>query len=257
MKRKVVCVLATGLIVASLAGCGTKTEATDQGAESSNVVEDDGEEETEDISEGAGDTNASVGAEDENIVLYDEKGSQDYIGQKDMAFEEKNVSFVAETDITLYDGDGYVAGYVKTGGNITVTEGSLESTWDRFENPFVEGDYLYILREFVPDENEIRLNAETMKQGIEDFIVRWTPVDVDVTPVFLDEKASDMEVYECRMDSVYDDESEYEYWFLEQFLRKDEFKISDYETFYIECEEDTDGWIICRVYYKDPIDFGY
>ena len=68
-------------------------------------------------------------------------------------------------------------------------------------------------------------------------------------------KASDMELLECRVDSVYDDEIEYTYW-IEQQIYNEEFRPTNYKTLYIECEEDTDGWITCRLYYKDDLPDG-
>ena len=65
-----------------------------------------------------------------------------------------------------------------------------------------------------------------------------------------------MELLECRVDSVYDDEIEYTYW-IEQQIYNEEFRPTNYKTLYIECEEDTDGWIICRIYYKDLFDLEY
>lgn len=252
MKNRVLRMLVLGLVVVSLAGCGSKKEAADQASGSGNAAEAD-------EAEGAEDAGASGGAEDENIVLYAERGSQDYIPLSEAVYYENVNTFTSTDEMPLYDGDGYKVGHVKADCSIEATESAEDIAWSRFENPIsgTEYDYLYILNDFMIDPEKVYLDAESMKQGIEDFIVKWTVADMDITPVFLDEKAADMELYECRMDCTYQDEMMYEYWLLEQFLRKDEFKTCDYETFYVECEEDTDGWIICRVYYKDPIDFGY
>ena len=40
MKKRIIGILVTGMIVASLTGCGTKTEATEQVPESSNAIVD-------------------------------------------------------------------------------------------------------------------------------------------------------------------------------------------------------------------------
>lgn len=243
MKKWVVIGLSCVFAVA-LAGCGTKTEATDQVSESNNVeletenVNEDAEEETKDI-------NTSVGAEDENIVLYAEKGKQSYIGQKDKTFEAKNVSLIADTNIPLYDGDGYEVGYVKENGSITVTEGAVETTWDRFENPYVEGDYLYILREFVPDETAVIITPEMLKQEISDRILN---IDED-TPTIIDAPDSDMDVYEFRMYSSYNNSNSYRSDIM-YYYNNMGFMYSDYMTYAIETFED-DGDIICRIYYKD------
>ena len=77
MKKRVLSFLVTGLVIASLAGCGTKTEATDQSPESSVVgseADDSATNESIDTREAGGAESASndIGAEDENIVLYAE-----------------------------------------------------------------------------------------------------------------------------------------------------------------------------------------
>lgn len=90
MKKNVIkkwaVVVVTGIFMTSLTGCGTKTGATEQVPESSNeVVEVSNENietevtETEiEIEDDAEVSDEFVGAEDENIVLYAEVGSQDY-----------------------------------------------------------------------------------------------------------------------------------------------------------------------------------
>lgn len=265
-KTKIIALMmVAAMMVGSLTGCGSRTKATDITIDDGdtiivdtedletetdvNIEDTDDEDEILDTEVIGDDTDETVsdfaGAEDENIVLYAEKGHQDYIGQKDMAFEEKNVSFVAETDITLYDGDGYVAGYVKTGGNVTVTEGSLESTWDRFENPFVEGDYLYILREFVPSETEVKVTTNMVKQSV----IEQMNMRAFELPTILDNPTSDMEMYEFRMYSNYEDKNLYDYdiWF---YLNNNGVDISYYMTYAIETVDD-DGDVVCRIYYKD------
>ena len=258
-KKTIVILLVSTFILSLLAGCGAKTEATDQAPENSNVIEAETENVNEETEGNAEDTNTFAGAEDENIVLYAERGEQKYVGLSESVYYENVATFTSTEEMPLYDGDGFRVGHVKADCSIIAAESAEDITWSRFENPIsgTEYDYLYILNDFMIDPTKLYLDAESMKQGIEEYIVKWFPVDVDATPAILDEKTPDMEMYECRMDSIYSDEMEYEYWFLEQFIRKEEFKTSDYETFYVECEEDTDGWIICRVYYKDPIDFGY
>ena len=70
MKNRVSGILVTGLIMISLAGCGAKTEVTDQASENSEVVEAETENVNEETEENAEDTNAFAGAENEDIVLY-------------------------------------------------------------------------------------------------------------------------------------------------------------------------------------------
>lgn len=262
MKSKIVGILVTGMIMVSFAGCGTKTGATEQVPESSDAVVDVSNEitETEDTEadvEGKEEKiteNEFVGAEDENIVLYAEVGNQDYCPLDEKNYESSADTVSAMEDIPLYNGDGYAVGYIKNGSSITLDETGTDIGWARFENPIAgtDYDYLYVLKDFVTDANEIHMTAETMKQRIIDRVLD-SPVNDDVHYVFLDEKESDMEVYECNLMSVYTDELDFQYWLDEELTR--DFNMLDYKTLYVECEDDVDGWITVRLYYKDAIDW--
>ena len=263
MKRKIVGILVTGLIMVSLAGCGAKTaEATDQAPESSDAVVDVSDEtvetevtETEiEIEDDAEVSDEFVGAEDENIVLYAEVGSQDYCPLDEKNYESSTDTVSAMEDIPLYNSGGYAVGYIKNGSSITLDETGTDIGWARFENPIAgtDYDYLYVLKDYITNEDEIRLTAETMKQRIIDRVLD-SPVNDDVHYVFLDEKESDMEVYECNLMSVYTDELDFQYWLDEELTR--DFNMLDYKTLYVECEDDADGWITVRLYYKDIIDW--
>lgn len=259
MKRRVVIVLLTGLVIASLAGCGAKAEATDQEVSESSSAETEADNEiaSEEVVGEDAETSDFAGAEDENIVLYAEAGKQEYIPLSDSEYYEEDKTFVSETEeMYLYNGEGRKVGYVKTGHPIIATEQAKDIAWSRFKNP-VDGtdyDYLYILNDYFIESTKLHLDAVSMKQGIEDYIKQYGLEEIEYT--FLNEKDSDMELFECRMDSVYDDEIEYTYWIGQQ-IYSEEFRPTNYETLYIECEEDTDGWIICRIYYKDLFDLEY
>jgi len=260
MKRKAASILVTGLIVASLAGCGTKTEATEQTPED-NVSVVEAETNTEDVSDETMGTevigkdaedSGFTGAEDENIVLYAEIEKYGEYSVNIFEYVEQPGTVNATEDIPIYNEEGINVGYIKNGSSVFVTEGADVGGWARFENPIAGTDYeyLYVLKDFVTDPDEITLTAETMKQGIIDFVLE---PELDIDYVFLDEKTSDMEVYECNMESTYSDALEYNYWLSEYFMRT--INIFDYKTLYVECEDDVDGWITCRVYYKDKIDW--
>ena len=266
MKKNVIkkwaVVVVTGIFMTSLTGCGTKTGATEQVPESSNeVVEVSNENietevtETEiEIEDDAEVSDEFVGAEDENIVLYAEVGSQDYCPLDEMNYESSTDTVSAMEDIPLYNSGGYAVGYIKNGSSITLDETGTDIGWARFENPIAgtDYDYLYVLKDYITNEDEIRLTAETMKQRIIDRVLD-SPVNDDVHYVFLDEKESDMEVYECNLMSVYTDELDFQYWLDEELTR--DFNMLDYKTLYVECEDDADGWITVRLYYKDIIDW--
>lgn len=262
MKKRIIGILVTGMIVASLTGCGTKTEATEQVPESSNAIVDVSNEitETEDteadveVKEEKITENEFVGAEDENIVLYAEVGNQDYCPLDEKNYESSTDTVSAMEDIPLYNSGGYAVGYIKNGSSITLDETGTDIGWARFENPIAgtDYDYLYVLKDYITNEDEIRLTVETMKQRIIDRVLD-SPVNDDVHYVFLDEKESDMEVYECNLMSVYTDELDFQYWLDEELTR--DFNMLDYKTLYVECEDDVDGWITVRLYYKDAIDW--
>ncbi len=262
MKKRIIGILVTGMIVASLTGCGTKTEATEQVPESSNAIVDVSNEitETEDteadveVKEEKITENEFVGAEDENIVLYAEVGSQDYCPLDEKNYESSTDTVSAMEDIPLYNSGGYAVGYIKNGSSITLDETGTDIGWARFENPIAgtDYDYLYVLKDYIVNEDEIRLTAESLRQIIIDKVLD-SPVNDDAHYVFLDEKESDMEVYECNMMSVYTDELDFQYW-INEALTGDIY-IFDYKTLYVECEEDVDGWITVRLYYKDAIDW--
>ena len=259
MKKRIVIALVTGLMMVSFTGCGTKTEATDQEISESSSAETEADDEiaSEEVVGEDAETGDFAGAEDENIVLYAEAGKQEYIPLSDSEYYEEDKTFVSETEeMYLYNGEGRKVGYVKTGHPIIATEQAKDIAWSRFKNP-VDGtdyDYLYILNDYFIESTKLHLDAVSMKQGIEYYIKQYGLEEIEYT--FLNEKASDMELFECRMDSVYDDEIEYTYWIGQQ-IYSEEFRPTNYETLYIECEEDTDGWIICRIYYKDLFDLEY
>lgn len=273
MKSKIIGILVTGLIVASLTGCATKIEATDQAPESSDAVVDVSNEitETEDTEadvegkeekltedEAVGDdteaTNEFVGAEDENIVLYAEIAKYGDYEMDIFDYVEQPGTVNATENIPIYNVEGVEVGYIKAGASVFIPEGAESGAVSRFKNPIAEADYdyLYVFKDFVTDANEISLTAETMRQRIIDRVLD-TPVNDDVHYVFLDEKESDMEVYECNLMSVYTDELDFQYWIDEELTR--DFNMLDYKTLYVECEDDVDGWITVRLYYKDEIDW--
>ena len=257
MKKRIVIALVTGLMMVSFTGCGTKTEATDQEIPESSSAETEADDEiaseevagedTEDEEE-LGDTNYN------GIILFSEKESKDFDALDEIEYKAFNGYIEAESYVPILDGDGYWIGRIEPGTTVSITEMSTD-LWARFENP-IEGtdyDYLYVRNEMV-DSEDFHYDAVKMKQGIENYINTYGVQDAEYT--FLDEKASDMEFYEFRMDSEYEDQMMYEYW-IGELISDGNVDPLHYGTLYIECEEDTDGWIICRIYYKDLIESEY
>lgn len=147
MKKRVVIVLLTGLVIASLAGCGAKAEATDQEVSESSSAETEADNEiaSEEVVGEDAETSDFAGAEDENIVLYAEAGKQEYIPLSDSEYYEEDKTFVSETEeMYLYNGEGRKVGYVKTGHPIIATEQAKDIAWSRFKNPVDGTDYDYL-----------------------------------------------------------------------------------------------------------------
>lgn len=263
MKKRIVIALVTGLMVASFSGCGEKTDIATKSPENSSVVESEIETENSDVDETINEEVAGEDTkeeelgdiEDENIIIFEEKQHYDYIALSEMSYEPYD-GFVmdARAFFPLLNEEGDCVGQIKKGGTVAVTEISSDG-WGRFKNPIqgTEYDYLYISEEFI-NSDELHLDAASMSQGIKDYINEYGLEEANYT--FLSEKSSDMEVYEFRMDSEYKNQRMFDYW-LGENLSNESFYTYCYETLYIECEDDTDGWIICRIYYKDPIELGY
>ena len=274
MKRKAVSMLVTGLIMVALAGCGgAKTEATEQIPESNEIVDTDDLETEADVdtedeildSEVVGDytdeTEEFAGTEDENIVLYAEIAKYgDYEGQKDNTFETANYLLITDENVPIYNGDGIEVGYVKSGSTVSVTESGLNA-WARFENPIAgtDYDYLYVLKDYVTDGNLITITTADAETVVKEELAKRTfdaPIFTSVT--------NDMEMYEFRIRSVYEDATDFEItgptYEVDSYLMQrnnnideEEPSIRSYKTYAVVCSEDIDGYIICQIYYKDNI----
>ena len=154
-----------------------------------------------------------AGAEDENIVLYAEiEKYPSYQPLSDEEYTPVNEIVTANEDIVICNGDGFKVGYIKNGATISVTEYS-SIAWARFENPIkgTDYDYLYVLKDYiaVPDANQFTVTESDIKQKIIDDIK-----NLDVTDyIFVDTPSNDMEVFEFRIESVFKDEIDFNYWY--------------------------------------------
>lgn len=264
MKKKILSIIALSLVMAmmavSLTGCGTEAKATDQDVaeDSDTIIVTDDEEtvinteeevtETEVVEEETteGET-AFTGAENDEIVLYAEKGEQKYIGLSEDVYVENVQTVSAKEEIPIYDGTGFQAGYIKSGSTVVVTENAENIAWFRFKNPITgtEDEYLYVNTDYIVEAQRIAnaLSAEEMKQ-----IICESIDDTFAKATILSSKVSGMEVYEFVISNA-PSETSYK---LDELL----FRGSDaymYKTFYVECTEDEDGepYIYCKVYMKD------
>lgn len=276
-KRKIMSIIALSLVgammVTSLTGCGTKAKATDIVVDDGDTIivdeedlETEAETETESESDAdeitsteviGGDETVSdfTGAENESIVLYAEIAEYgEYCSQEDQTFEPANNTFTASDNLPIYNVDGIEVGYIKKDATITFT-GYASNAWARFENPIAgtDYDYLYGFKEYadVSNMNQITINPSDIEQKVIDDLKH---IDIN-PPTIVDSPTSDMEVFEFRMDSVYEDVDDFDFWYSKN-LRYDTTILYEYMTYCIECEEDTDGWITCRLYYKDDLPDG-
>ena len=255
MKRIIVGILVTGMIMASLTGCGTEAKATEQKEAEKNTavvaVESSSEDENAEAEvEEDNEEEGSTGWENDDIVLYAEIPARgDYGSMQEQPFEAENNTFIAYEDIPLYNVDGIEVGYAKTGSTVNLTESAANINWARFKNPIdgTDYDYLYVLKKYMEESQKIEtmLSAEEMKQLIIDEINNR---NFELATI-LDAPTSDMEVYECRI-SRENDSMMLNYWLMDAFHNADKFQVGNYMTYYLECEEDED-YIICRLYYKD------
>lgn len=177
MKRKAISILAAGLVMASLAGCGKQAETTNNAATGQNqnetVVfgEESAADEEENISGGQADTDYG------SLVIYDNKneGSKEVDLSAIVVLEPAvELHFNADTDI--YDTDGQLVGYVKAGSYIAF-DGCTEQ-WATFSSEEVSVAPLLIqleeleknavnenLVDDVPDVPEEPVLAEDVTDG--------------------------------------------------------------------------------------------
>lgn len=253
MKRRAVAILVTGMIMASLTGCGTEAKATNQEVttkEETIIVTDEDSSENDTIEKEkviVGEKEADdVGVGD--IVFYDEIGKYpDYL-LSDVEYETMEDKVVtAVNDIPVYSGEGMKVGYVKGGATVILTEHGINTRWYRFENPVsnTDYDYLCMLDDDIPSEEIPMLSAEEVKAEIIAAMLNRT----DELPTILDAPTSDMEVYECRILRE-DDPGNFTIRRMNALENMDTFDIGNYMTYYVECEEDGE-FAICRIYYKD------
>ena len=270
MKKRVLIAMVTGLVIASLAGCGTQADVTSQSPESSSAVESQAEptesetnvepeiESTESSeitsSEVVGNETEEPGAtenlEDDNIILYAEKGEKGLdIIPDELEYTPYDGVINAESRIGLYDGKGYRIGEMKIGGTVYVNEINTANNRARFKNPIegTEYDYLYVSGNKVQSNNMTKLTAQVTEDLINELIGNFDMYT-------LTEKTDDMEVCEFMIPVYYNvhyDDLETPSDTLFFILRDSCDEVWPHRTLAIECVEDTDDYILCQIYYKD------
>lgn len=270
MKKRIVIAMVTGLVIASLAGCGTQADAANQSPESSSAVESQTEpaepeinvetetESTEsseiNSSEVVGNETEKPGAtgdlEDENIILYAEKREKGLdIIPDELEYTPYDGVVNAETVIGLCDGKGYRVGEMKIGGTVYVGEIDRINNLGRFKNPIegTEYDYLYVSGNKVQNNNMTKLTASEAEDLIKELIGNF-----DIYTIT--EKTDDMEVCEFMIPVYYNvryDDLETPSETIFFILRDSCDEVWPHRTLAIECVEDIDDYILCQIYYKD------
>jgi hypothetical protein len=138
MKKKVVsCLLALGMALSLLVGCGSSSSTTSTNA--TNEVESV-------VASSEDETNTQEEVDMGDLVFYKDLASYGEYSISDVTFESTDEFELTSTDsFPVYNIDGICVGYIKSGCSVTITEKGVSSSWFRFENP-VEGtdyDYLY------------------------------------------------------------------------------------------------------------------
>ena len=268
MKKRVLIAMVTGLVIASLAGCGTQADVTSQSPESSSAVESQAEptesetnvepeiESTESseitssevIGNETKEPDATEDLEDENIILYAEK-MESCEPLDEFSYSPYDGVVNAETVIGLYDGKGYRVGEMKIGGTVYVGEIDRINNWARFKNPIegTEYEYLYVSGNKVQNNNMTKLTASEAEDLIKELIGNFDMYT-------LTEKTDDMEVCEFMIPVYYNvhyDDLETPSDTLFFILRDSCDEVWPHRTLAIECVEDTDDYILCQIYYKD------
>ena len=286
MKKRIMGLVGVSLIgamlVTSLTGCGLQTKATDIVVNDGDTVIIDQEdmsteipetEKTESVetettepseptetstpddeitsSEVVGNETEEPGAtenlEDDNIILYAEKGEKGLdIIPDELEYTPYDGVINAESRIGLYDGKGYRIGEMKIGGTVYVNEINTANNRARFKNPIegTEYDYLYVSGNKVQSNNMTKLTAQVTEDLINELIGNFDMYT-------LTEKTDDMEVCEFMIPVYYDEmDTPSETIF---FTIKDSCdEVWSHRTLAIECVEDTtEDYILCRIYYKD------
>lgn len=140
MKRKAISILVAGLVMASLAGCGTQAETANSvvSGQSSNetVVVDSAAANEADKNADPVDEGATL---DDNgyIVFYeDQQGVSEDVDLNNLVILEPAVELHFNADTDVYDAEGYLIGYAKAG--VYISFHNYNEKWSGFELDGVE-----------------------------------------------------------------------------------------------------------------------
>ncbi len=265
MKKRVVIVLLTGLVSASLAGCGTKADATDQSSESS-VVESEADDsvtdESKDTGEAGGEESAEKGSVNDAVEHEYFYALQSFDTSNAVEIDVNALKITDETydlhnSVDIYSSKGVNIGYTKE--DITVEVKRNDDEWYQifFENE--EGVYQFVfvkadefLNATTTEKPEMILTTfESVKDEFASILDKI--MDDEMTFQILDSPTEDMDSIEFKV-PLYCDGSDMlnlNSW-IEQAIVKN--NITAYSIFYLESMENQvdDEYLWIKVYLKKP-----
>ena len=161
MKKRVIGLLLSVILVFGLIGCGNSSETkqeTNAGADQE--VDAGTEQEKKDI-------------ETDNFVFLAEVGEQEYILES-FEWEEASVEFTTKYETNIYNIEGRNIGYIKPDVSVEITEHGINSGWYRFKNPEDGTDYEYlcVLRDDVEAQGGQALQVQD-ENGVIDTEMMW------------------------------------------------------------------------------------
>lgn len=256
MKKRIVIALVTGLMVASLAGCGEKTDTTNQSPESS-VAEADNAEETESAEEATEEstedaaTSTSAGDEEVTYTEHEFFYTRDKIDNTNVlsvdmdALHVDGLEYTLNDSVNIYTSKGAISGYTKP--NIPVYVNSRSDDWYclRFENEEVPYDYVLVKAEdFVAatgTQIEDRITV-TSEEIIDEFNRYFSQEPYEIV-----EKSDDMQYIEASAVTI---SSNAESW-VQQIAY--DYRLDDFTQFHIEALDKTSHDLYAiwfGIYYK-------
>lgn len=275
MKKKVAIILVTGLVIASLAGCGTQADATNQSPESSSVVESEAGTEseaegntedtaetgtdesmsTEVVGDNTGEPSRSAGAEDgvtytEHEYFYiaselDMSTKEDAVDINALDLNEKTITL--SESIPLYELRDFVAvaGYTKP--NVTVKSFRSDDEWiqlvfegeEQYQFMLVKTEDVYGTADSIDEQKcwtpDDIINAFHKRYSEEYSKGNWSIVDI----------ASDMQYVDVEISNTIESPETY------VMSMGDKYEYNAYTKFNIEFLRQEDDIMWFRVYYKD------
>ena len=273
MKRKIIGIWMTVMIMTSLIGCGTETKATNQEitGEETIIVADEGSSEEAIVSTGneITETKEVIAGEEESnddasYTEYEffyvkdnlEKTSVKAMDMNDLKVEGK--TYTLNEPVNIYAPTTCILkGYTKP--NIDVYVNSYNEEWYclYFENEESPNNYILVKAEdFVASagievEEKIFITLDDVKKCFMEEIAEWQK-DSSVISKMLDSASSDMESTEFKVPMYYSDSDtlQLDSWIAEMQAK---YGLPLYDMFFIEPinDEFDEEYLWFRVYYKD------